>query len=228
MSEDNAGNAGGGAPQLDYEMALAAGIHDLRNRINHLLGAIEGLRRELADQPGASEPISRIAAIGAGISDELSAILQLYQVSRPEWAPVLEPCRISNLVEDAAALARGIAADRGLALEAATPCDAVIELEPLLVGQVLRGALDNALRFARGHVAISTRKAGAAIAIDVADDGPGYPDSGSNIDDKSQTGMGLVFAEAVARALATHGTPARVELGKSLQLGGAVFSLVLG
>lgn len=230
MADKGQEQTGADAPELDYEMALAAGIHDLRNRINHLLGAIETLRREVGGRPDTAEPIDRIAGIGAGISHELNAILRLYQVSRPDWKPMLEPSRLSILVEDAVAAMAATAQERGIRLSADTAVDGVRELEPQLVGQVLRAALDNALRFASKQVSVSIRNRGAGIAIEIEDDGPGFPKgAGRAINTgKSQTGMGLVFAEAVARALRKNGSPASIAMDAAPGLGGARFALILG
>ncbi len=78
----------------------------------------------------------------------------------------------------------------------------IVRASPAAVEQILDVLLDNAFRHGRGAVVVSVRAAGDAVAIDVADDGPGIAEADVFARGESGTG-GSGIGLALARGLAT-------------------------
>jgi len=119
---------------------------------------------------------------------------------------------------DLTALARGatadnvpLAADAGIDLGFEGEGEIMISAEPLLIGELMKNLIGNALLYA-GHgaeVTVRVRAEGEAAVLEVEDDGPGIPpekrasvlrrfDRGDR-SDKLGTGLGLPIVEEIAR-----------------------------
>jgi signal transduction histidine kinase len=78
--------------------------------------------------------------------------------------------------ESADAVARTLLrlhAERGLTIDVAIPPDHVARAQREDVDEMLGNLLDNACKWARGHVAVASMAEGATIVVTVEDDGPG-------------------------------------------------------
>jgi signal transduction histidine kinase len=109
----------------------------------------------------------------------------------------------------------------------------VAEVQPNLLRRALRNLIENAVRHA-GSAAVSVRKAGDRVAIEVADDGPGIPEAelanvmepfvrleASRNRETGGSGLGLTLARSAAQA--HHG---RLELENRPQ-GGLLARILL-
>jgi signal transduction histidine kinase len=92
-------------------------------------------------------------------------------------------------------------------IEAAPDLRARIDADDLT--EALGALIDNAARHARARVSVSVRRAGEAVEITMADDGPGIPESriaeltarGARLDTAGPgTGLGLAIAQDIAEA----------------------------
>jgi two-component system, OmpR family, sensor kinase len=203
--------------------------HELRSPLTAIRGQIEVLARE--PNPGAAD------------------------VRRVEAATLVELRRVERLVEELLALARldeGVgparqALDAGSFLReavAAAPGEASlgavasgrIDLDPDMVGRVIRNLVENARRHAGpdGRVTVSSAAAAGALRVSVDDDGPGIaPAERERVFDRFHrsdaardrgsggSGLGLAIARAIVTA---HGGTIRAEESPG---GGARISFVL-
>jgi signal transduction histidine kinase len=132
--------------------------------------------------------------------------------------PFLRPVRLSlaDLLHAAARGAGTRAAERGVVISVDTPTDLHVEADPDRLRQAVDNLLDNATRHApRGSVVelvVATPRPGA-VAIEVADRGPGFPPDflahaferfhragAARSRDDGGTGLGLSIVRAIARA----------------------------
>ena len=105
-------------------------------------------------------------------------------------------------------------------LEVERDSGAELSGDPVLLGRLFDNLVDNALRHAKGHIAVSTRVAGDTCVVGVEDDGGGLPPGQrpASVDQLRReagfpsrsggTGLGLSIATAVAEA---HGGTIRLE-----------------
>ncbi|MCK9201017.1 MAG: ATP-binding protein [Gallionella sp.] len=100
-----------------------------------------------------------------------------------------------------------------------------------LVRLALSNALHNACRSARTRVRLAAREQDKMLVLEVADDGPGFPDS--MLENKANTpasasnrgtGLGLYLARKIAELHKLEGRCGRIELSND---GGAVFRMFL-
>ena len=92
------------------------------------------------------------------------------------------------------------------------------QLDPLRLRQALGNLVDNALRSGEGDIALSARRRGDGIEIDVADHGLGFPGElapraferfarGDDGRTRGGSGLGLAIVRAIAEA---HGGTAAI------------------
>jgi signal transduction histidine kinase len=185
---------------VDRERAFSADAsHQLRTPLTGLrLGLETALDRPAAEQRAAME-----AALDA--TDRLEqTITDLLALAR-ESGPHGRPLDIPDLVADVRAVWGPMLAQRDRRL--------VVDVEPGLpatevaaasVRQVIGVLLDNATVHGAGTVSLTVRDAGEALALDVADEGPGVADvdrlftRGASRDDGH--GIGLSLARTLAEA----------------------------
>jgi signal transduction histidine kinase len=80
---------------------------------------------------------------------------------------------VAEAVEGLARALRRLHADRGVTLALDVPAALAVRVQREDLDELCGGVLDNACRFARGHVSVMARVDGAQVAITVDDDGPG-------------------------------------------------------
>ncbi len=201
-----------GISELDE---LGAALDDASNRIRDLL------RRERSFSSHVSHQLrTPVAAMRVAIEAELDA-------PRSDSTLVLHEClraldRLESTIESMLALARHdertptwcdvgalvlehadrwrptyAAAGRDITVRAATQPG---EVDAAAVGHILDVLLENALVHGRGPVAVSVRRNGAVIEIDVGDDGPSDPEADPFSEVRVDTGHGIGLR--LARTLA--------------------------
>jgi signal transduction histidine kinase len=207
--------------------------HDLRTPLTRLRGMAE-----LALQDGG-DPAEARAAL-ADCVDETDRVLHLLEalldVSVAEAGLLaLRPQRVDlrDLAARAADLYREVAEQKniGVALEL---CPAVMEGDPVRLGQALSNLVDNALKYSPdgGRVTIATAAEPGAVTVTVEDNGPGVSIAergaiwrrlyrGDASRSQRGFGLGLTLVRAVAEA---HGGTATVGDGPC---GGARFQIRL-
>jgi signal transduction histidine kinase len=228
---------------MTSKSALMRGVtHDLKNP----LGAALGYADLLADGVLGPVPESQIQVVWRLrhlLSATLETVNDLVELSRADEGTL----RIDRNQTDVVAIAREVTEDyramadtAGLHLEMeAPPSIGRVETDPVRVRQVLGNLLSNAVKYtpAGGRVqvkaeAVSDDAVGHAIALSIADDGPGVPatlhervfEEFFRVPTTSAAdgaGVGLAIARRVSRML-----------GGDLRLsetpgGGATFTLLL-
>ena len=204
-------------------------VQPLVNDLNALLGEREeAVRRAVAKAGdlahGLKTPLAVIAQEAAraeGMAVEAGALIS-QQVERMRRqiddhlahsrvsAAALNAgihCSLAESVDGLARTLRRLHADRGIVIDAAASPDHTVRVRREDLDEMLGNLLDNACRFARSRVAVSSARIGGQIAITVDDDGAGLPPSlreevlqrGVRAD---ETGPGAGFGLAIVRDLA--------------------------
>jgi len=112
-----------------------------------------------------------------------------------------------------------------------TQAPAFAFFDDALVRLALSNAVHNACRSARSRIRLAAREQDRMLVLEVADDGPGFPDGMlANMGDKPAsasargTGLGLYLARKIAELHKLDGHSGRIELGNDK---GAVFRMFL-
>jgi hypothetical protein len=184
--------------------------HDLRSPLTRLRGQTAELAR--ADLPGPER--EEIAARATAEAEAmLATFTELIEIARAEAGlgrAEFEPVELGSLLRDAADLYAPVAAERGLALEAADGA-AEIRGSRQLLARALSNLVENALRHAPVGTAVRLESGveGGRAVLRVADAGPGIPEPDRarvlgrfvTLDPSrgSGAGLGLALVAAVAR-----------------------------
>ncbi len=190
--------------------------HDLRTPLTRLRNHAEEaltLGRDPADYRAALE---RTIEESDGLIRIFDALLMIARAEAGRGQMVVQPFDVGAVVSGVVELYEPVAEERGIALEVATQPGLTLAGSRELVGQVVANLVDNALKYGAeekgGHrsIAVSTRREGADIVIEIADRGAGI----DAVDRKRVlerfvrlegarslpgSGLGLSLAAAVAR-----------------------------
>jgi len=197
---------------------VADASHELRTPL-----AILRAELELAARPNRSrEELAAAVASAVEEVDRLSRLaedlLVIARADQGRFPIVREPVEARELLErvrrrferSATEVGRGVTVDAPEGLRA--------ELDVLRVEQALGNLIDNALRHGEGVVRISAHGTADLLAIEVTDEGNGFPVGFEeqaferfSRPDSGRTGLGAGLGLAIVRAIAeAHGGTARV------------------
>ena len=228
------------AAKLDAERAnlsksrfLAAASHDLRQPLQSLM-LLQGLLAQTVDGERPQELIARLKHTLDAMSGMLNTLLDINQIeagvveARPEIFPI---SRTLDRMRDEFA---SMAVAQGLSLRV-LPCSAIVESDPLLLEQMIRNLIGNALKYTKsGKILFGCRRRGDLLRVEVWDTGIGiapgdlhavfdeFHQVGNGARQRSQgLGLGLAIVQRIG-ALLGHEVDVRSVLGK-----GSMFAIAV-
>ena len=158
---------------------LANLSHELRTPLNTIVGYSEMLVEEQEELDGPrTEDVNHILGAAVQLSNLFETLFFLTSLEsgslRVNPTSVTASVVLAELEQELAGRAR----DKGLAFEVEGDEDLRLETDPMLLRQLLRGLLDNAVKFTReGHVrATASRGEDDSVLFTVEDTGPGMTD----------------------------------------------------
>jgi len=202
---------------LDTQRAFVAdAAHELRSPLTALKLQLHVLRH--SDDPEDRE--FALQALAGGIERSTRLVEQLLVLARTEdpsppsgvpGAPVRQPLDLGSLVETALTDTRLYARSRDTALSVQVETGLTIAGEPAALTALVRNLADNAVRYAPAgsRVALTGRRDGDAVLLQVDDSGPGIPpEDRERVFDRfyrrqpgetAGSGLGLAIVRQVAR-----------------------------
>ena len=200
---------------------VADASHELRTPVAVLKTELEGALRRGGHEPEVREAL--VAAVEecdhlAQLADDLLVVARGAEGQLPLRA---ERLRARLVLEGIRRRFADRAEGRGRQIGVDAPDDLVLHADRDRVRQALGNLVDNALRHGDGDVVLTARAADGAVAIDVADHGPGFGDEiaaraferftrGDRARTRGGTGLGMAIVLAVAEA---HGGSAELVPG---------------
>jgi two-component system OmpR family sensor kinase len=191
--------------------------HELRSPLTAMRGELElALRRE-------RDPAEYRRVLGSTLEEvvRLSRITEdLLLLARSDSGAITarrEPVELAGLVDSVVERQRTRASRKGLDLSVGVGGESTAEVDPVLVGQVVRNLVENAIKFtpAGGTVHVGVRNDGDSVRLTVDDSGPGFGDqppdqvfgrfyrgdlARTSAHETSGTGLGLAIVKAVVDA----------------------------
>ncbi len=151
---------------------LAAASHDLRQPVV-AIGLLVGLLREQVQAPEQRHLLDRTHEAARALEDLLRGLLDLSRLDAGAAMPVPQPVALQPLFNAIAAHERPSALARGLDLRFRA-AGRVVMSDPLLLEQILRNLVANALRYTtRGGVLVTARVGAGGVRLQVWDTGRG-------------------------------------------------------
>jgi two-component system sensor histidine kinase BaeS len=147
--------------------------HDLRTPLTSIRGFAEAIEDGMVPDVGHAAEV--IAAEARRLERLVSDLLALAALEARRFTLRLEQLDLGQTVATAAAGFAPSAAELGLALTVDHPPGPpiVVYSDPDRLGQVVANLIENALRFARGRIRVTTANNGNGPEVWVEDDGPG-------------------------------------------------------
>ncbi len=213
---------------------LAAASHDLRQPMV-TIGVLIGVLREQLSSPAQQGIVARVDEAVAAMESLLAGLLDLSRLESGGLRVVQDAVALAPLLQMVARHEQEAAARKGLQLRLHVPAHAVVQGDAVLIEQILRNLISNALRYTdHGGVLVGVRSRGSRWRVSVWDSGPGIPAEQQarvfedfvqldNPQRKREQGLGLGLA-IVRRAVNLLGT--RIEL-RSTVAKGSCFSFEL-
>ncbi|MDA8254466.1 MAG: hybrid sensor histidine kinase/response regulator [Betaproteobacteria bacterium] len=213
---------------------LAAASHDLRQPMQALSIFHELLQQELQASGRGAGILANAQKAAEGMRTLLDALLDVSRLDANVITPNYRGFPVQTLLNQMESEFMPVAGQMKIRLRV-MPCSALIASDPVLLGQVLRNLLSNALRYApAGRVLLGCRRRENQLVIAVYDTGIGIaPDQhakifgefyqiGNKARDRNQgLGLGLAIVERVVRLL-DHTLAMRSEPGR-----GSCFSVAV-
>jgi signal transduction histidine kinase/ActR/RegA family two-component response regulator len=188
--------------------------HELRNPLSPILTALHLLRQRGSGWGREHEIIARQVGHLVRLVDDL---LDVSRVTRAKIRLHPERLELAEVVGRAVEMASPLLEERQHRLSIDVPAGLALDGDPLRLAQVIANLLTNAARYTPpgGHVAVSARREGDRLALEVADDGQGIaPDllprvfdlftQGPRGPDRAEGGLGIGLA-LVKSLVALHG-----------------------
>jgi signal transduction histidine kinase len=185
--------------------------HDLRTPIARARAKLEDALATSPDEEALRAAVEQGIADLDGISRIFQALLRIAEAEAGARRAAFAPFDLAPVLADAAEIYDAMAEARGQRLRTVLPETLEIIGDRDLLLQAVANLLDNAIKFTPpgGSVELMARRAGAAIEVAVADDGPGIsPEDRSHVGerffraDKARatpgSGLGLSLVRAVA------------------------------
>ncbi|MFB9953102.1 sensor histidine kinase [Rhizobium puerariae] len=219
------------------ESALEALRHFTGNASHQLRTPLAIIRTQLAlalraaSLDEAKEAARKADEAVADAERILAQLLLMAKIDAATRSASLQKVSLTALAQGATAEHVPLAAEAGIDLGFEGDGEVAITGEPLLLGELLKNLIGNALLYAGAGAEVTVRvgQQGGAAVLEVEDDGPGIPpekraavlkrfERGDRTD-KSGTGLGLPIVEEIARLHGAAMTLADGREGRGLRVG---------
>ncbi|MDB5613914.1 MAG: hypothetical protein JWQ22_1567 [Devosia sp.] len=199
--------------------------HDLKTPLSRLRNQAETALREGASDETRQRALETTIAESDRLIQTFNALLMIARAEAGAPSGALTDVDVSAVVADVAELYGPVAEDEGIVVETAIEPSVRLHANRELIGQAMVNLLENAVKYAKpegqgqGRIAISLRRDGNRVLIEVADNGPGIP-----VEDRTRvlqrfvrleksrsetgSGLGLSLVNAVT---GLHGGSFRIE-----------------
>ncbi len=186
--------------------------HELRTPLNAILGFAQLLEMgELPDEE--KDNAAQILKAGKHLLELINEVLQLASIDAGRQAMSIEPVHVGELLEDARALVRPLAALRRITIDLAAECgDWHLLADRQRVMQVLLNVIANAVKYNRDDGTVTVR------CLDAADGRHriAVTDCGSGIPADKLSRLFIPFERAGAERSGVEGTGLGLALSKKL------------
>jgi PAS domain S-box-containing protein len=153
---------------------LATASHDLRQPVQ-ALALLNGALRRMARDPDLTEALAQQEVAIDSMGRLLNALLDISKLESGAVRPAPCDCNVMELFSQVRNEFAGLANNKGLQFEI-QPCAAEIHTDPVLIGQVLRNLVSNAIKYTlHGKVALRCRAGDGQFLLEVSDTGIGIP-----------------------------------------------------
>ncbi len=216
-----------------FSWLLAGSIHEMKNSLALMQQELESLLPALESQDAR-----RAALLHYELARVNHGMVQLLQLYKMDQGPVLrvDQVYVPEFLQGLEAEHRLLLRHQGVRLELDCEPELLAFFDERLVASAMNNLINNAIRYTRDRIRLSAVSRDGGLCLQVADNGPGYPDTllelGNAPDEalpsgSGSTGLGLFFAGKVAALHENGQRNGHTRLFNGEPLGGGVFQLWL-
>ncbi|MFT4630428.1 MAG: signal transduction histidine kinase [Arenicella sp.] len=186
--------------------------HDLKTPLARMRNRVEELKFRVAGNAEEEAAVDQIIHEADGLLATFNALLRIARIEYSEQRKSFSPVDVNSILYDLQELYEPLIEEKGQSLEVEIDKPMVIQADRDMLFQVFANLLDNAIKYTPegGQIAIKSYQEGRAWHIEIADNGPGIPESEyDNVTqrfyrlDQSRTtpgsGLGLALVHAVLK-----------------------------
>ena len=227
---------------MNISTFVAAAAHDMKNSVSVIAAYLEDALAQLAEADVAQPSQAAMSTYQAlyetqRVNGNLVQLMAIFKLQEGMYPFQPEEVRLDEFADEVRDRVRQLARLKGLELSCEVEPDAPSWFfDHDLVNSVVVQSLFNAVRYARSRVQLSLRIRDGRLEIEVADDGPGFPDfmleqgfpSRQGIDVRTgSTGLGLFFSRMAAGLHKRGELSGSTRLSNGGSLGGGCFAILL-
>jgi signal transduction histidine kinase len=197
---------------------VADASHELRTPLGVLKAELEAALRIAGDDPEIRESLVVALEETDHLAQLAEDLLLIARASDGQLPVKPEPVSVRELLERTQQRFADRAREQGREICVHAPDDLAMWADPLRARQALGNLVDNALRYGGGEIRLTGRRKGAAMEMEVADEGDGFPPElapraferfarDGRDPARSGAGLGLAIVRAIAEA---HGGTATI------------------
>lgn len=186
--------------------------HDLKTPLARMKNRVEELKFRVAGNVEEEAAVDQIIHEADGLLATFNALLRIARIEYSEQRKGFKPVDVNSILYDLQELYEPLIEEKGQSLEVQIDKPMVIEADRDMLFQAFANLLDNAIKYTpeTGRIVIKSYKVGRRWHIEIADNGPGIPESEyENVTqrfyrlDQSRTtpgsGLGLALVYAVLK-----------------------------
>lgn len=223
--------------QLDFTSILANSVHDMKNSVSMLVGALEDINGRCGQNTCPSQALfSQLRYEGKRLNSNLVQMLTLYRVNNAEYALNITENDVYEVLEECCLENEGIMSLKGINFELACQNDLMGFFDLELVTGMINSVINNAYKYAKDRIRVGASREDGYLKLFVEQSGDGYPEFmlHGNADTRHQvnfktgsTGLGLLFASTIARMHTHQGKTGYITTTNDGIDGGGRFTLYL-
>lgn len=217
-------------------MILAASMHDMKNSLCMLLQSIETISDSVNQTEQAKAEFAKVHYEIARVNSNLLQLLAMYRENNESLPLNIEYIYVDELLDELLSKNELYIRNKKIHVSVEVETDLAWYLDNDLIINLLNDILINALKYTTSAIKIQAQEINQKLVITIMDDGPGYPEQmieksltqmSEAILTQGRTGLGLYFANLIAKAHHNKGDDGHISLQNGGKLTGSVFTLTL-
>lgn len=226
--------------KMNFADILASTLHDTKNSLGVLLNNLDDIiiRCSAKNCSMHSEFYAMQYEIQR-LNNSLIRLLSLYKAEKSQLSTNIDYQAVDEVLDDVATTHEILLKSRGIRLLTESQQCLYWAFDKNLIEGVLDNIINNAFRYAKSTVKIRAFTENGYLAIQIEDDGQGYPPSmllnenklpefKQEIDFKTgSTGLGLYFSLMIANMHVNNDKKGFIAVINGGSLGGGIFSIYL-
>mgnify|MGYP000267551379 CR=1 FL=1 len=223
--------------QPDFSMIIASAVHDMKNSLSMLLHSVDQMCEELPEELKQKTNSTTVKYEAERVNSYLIQLLGLYRLQNQMLSLHIDEYFLNDLLDEQVAHYQPMLTDKNITLTISSDDCLCWYFDREIILGVLNNALNNASRYTKSAIHISTNQEKDYLKIEIHDDGDGYPaqllskspgEIINNINFQTgSTSLGIYFASMVTKLHTQGDRHGSIKLSNGGKFGGGVFTINL-